>query len=125
MSLPSLAGPNAALRGLAFCRTLRYVYRRFSTVAEVPTKEVPKLTITPLEIAGLPGRAPLVWESTYHNLVSVLKFKGRVMIIDTVEEDARAAGAFDKETLLGFDSETKPSLVPGVTNKTAIIQVRG
>ncbi|KAF4671750.1 hypothetical protein FOL47_001248 [Perkinsus chesapeaki] len=45
------------------------------------------------------------------------------MLIDTKEEDERAAIAFDNETLLGFDSETKPSLVPGVTNKTAIIQV--
>src|SRR5690554_6825846 len=43
-------------------------------------------------------------------------FKGKIHIIDTKEKSNLAISVLEKEKIIGFDTESKPSFVKGVPN---------
>lgn len=59
------------------------------------------------EIAGMPTAA----------------FSGRIITIDTAEETEKAVKALSRETLLGIDTETRPSFRKGVQYEVSLIQL--
>lgn len=50
-------------------------------------------------------------------------FPGTVEIVDTPQKAEEACAYLLEQPMLGFDTETRPSFKPGVTNKTALLQL--
>lgn len=50
-------------------------------------------------------------------------FKGRVFLVDTQQEFKRILPLLRSKTVLGFDTETKPSFKKGIKNKIALMQL--
>jgi ribonuclease D len=50
-------------------------------------------------------------------------FEGEIIVINSKEKIAAAVEILSKESLLGFDTETKPSFKKGVINKVALLQL--
>lgn len=51
------------------------------------------------------------------------EFEGQIEIVQTLEEAHEALRILKKETIIGFDSETKPSFVKGKCNNVCLIQL--
>ncbi len=51
------------------------------------------------------------------------EYKGRIVVIQSVEEVRRAVHALSKSSILGFDSETRPNFKKGKMNKVALLQI--
>lgn len=51
------------------------------------------------------------------------QFEGRIITIDTAEEAERAARALLKESILGLDTETRPSFRKGVHYNVSLLQL--
>ena len=67
-----------------------------------------------------------LFQHTDKNAISQLplyKFSGRIIVIQGQFEAQRAVSALMKETLLGIDTETRPSFRKGRENKVALLQV--
>ena len=52
-----------------------------------------------------------------------VQFEGRIITIDTAEEAERAARALLKESILGLDTETRPSFRKGVHHDVSLLQL--
>lgn len=52
----------------------------------------------------------------------LLRFEGKIHLIDTLEKLREATQVLQKEPMLGFDTETKPTFVKGEYNYTALVQ---
>ncbi len=65
------------------------------------------LSITKEEVAQLP----------------VETFEGRIIVVQTENEVDKAVSYLKKHTLIGFDTETKPTFKKGVINKVALLQL--
>lgn len=50
-------------------------------------------------------------------------FEGEITLIDTPEAAREAVAALEKEAMIGFDTETRPSFKKGATNKVALMQL--
>lgn len=50
-------------------------------------------------------------------------FPGTVTVVDTPEKAAEAVTALERESLVGFDTETKPAFKKGETHPVALMQV--
>lgn len=50
-------------------------------------------------------------------------FEGEINVVDTYEECNKALRLLKKESIIGFDTETKPTFLKGEYNPTAIIQL--
>lgn len=50
-------------------------------------------------------------------------FPGKIVVIQSVEEANRAVEALSKESVVGFDSETRPSFTKGRVNKVSLVQI--
>lgn len=59
------------------------------------------------------------------NHLKVESFEGTIHLVKTHKEVLDAVAALQKETLLGFDTETKPSFVSGVVYPPALLQLVG
>lgn len=59
------------------------------------------------------------------NLLPMQSFRGPVEVIDNDEAAPAAIAALEKETLLGFDTETKPVFKPGISYPPALVQLAG
>lgn len=57
------------------------------------------------------------------NSMPICTFTGQIVVVTTPEELKKSVLELKKETILGFDTETKPSFVKGVTNKVALLQI--
>lgn len=55
----------------------------------------------------------------------IARYTGPVHIVRTAQELERAAHALHRETVLGFDTETKPAFHKGQSNPVSIIQFAG
>jgi len=53
----------------------------------------------------------------------LIVFEGNIHIIDTLEEINEAIARLNKETLLGFDTETRPVFRKGIKHKIALVQL--
>ena len=52
-----------------------------------------------------------------------ITFPGRIVIVDSLDEAERAVMYLKQETIIGFDTETKPAFKKGQTNKIALMQL--
>ena len=50
-------------------------------------------------------------------------FEGRIITIDTVEATDKAIQALSGETVIGIDTETRPSFKKGVQHNVSLIQL--
>jgi ribonuclease D len=50
-------------------------------------------------------------------------FEGEIVVVDSKGKVAEAVEFLSKETVFGFDTETKPSFKKGVMNKVALLQL--
>jgi len=50
-------------------------------------------------------------------------FEGEIVVVDTYDDLDRAVEALSKETVIGFDTETKPAFKKGVINNVALLQL--
>lgn len=53
----------------------------------------------------------------------LLKFEGEIHVVETMDQMYKAFQALNKEKILGFDTETKPTFKKGEYNNTALIQL--
>ena len=53
----------------------------------------------------------------------MVKFEGRIHVVDTAEKAAKAFAELKEEERLGFDTEKKPTFVKGDYNHTALVQL--
>jgi len=67
----------------------------------------PNLAISSLEIARLPP----------------CTFDGRIIIINVLEDEQRIESLFREDTLLGFDTESRPNTAVSPNNEIAVIQL--
>lgn len=56
-------------------------------------------------------------------LLPIDQFNGPVVVIESVEHGHAAINILKNETVLGFDTETKPSFQKGSSNKVALVQL--
>jgi ribonuclease D len=57
------------------------------------------------------------------NLLSVEMLPGHIEVVETEEQLAETLQKLQKETVIGFDTETKPVFAKGKRNKVALLQV--
>lgn len=55
--------------------------------------------------------------------LEAVHFAGRIEVVDTPNALAKACRELSKATIIGFDTETRPSFTAGVTNKVALLQL--
>ena len=55
--------------------------------------------------------------------LEAIHFDGKIDIVDNTEQLERACKVLSTATLIGFDTETRPSFRAGVTNKIALLQL--
>ena len=52
-----------------------------------------------------------------------IRFEGKVQIVDTEQGLIEACNYLSQHSVIGFDTETRPSFTAGVTNKVALLQL--
>ncbi|MBQ5700768.1 MAG: 3'-5' exonuclease domain-containing protein 2 [Alistipes sp.] len=57
--------------------------------------------------------------------LQAVQFEGEIIIVETAEALEQACTHLAAQTILGFDTETRPSFTAGVTNKVALLQLYG
>ena len=55
--------------------------------------------------------------------LEAVHFDGRIEVVETADALAKACKELSKHSLIGFDTETRPSFKAGVTNKVALLQL--
>ena len=55
--------------------------------------------------------------------LEAVHFDGRIEVVETADALARACNQLSKESIIGFDTETRPSFKAGVTNKVSLMQL--
>ncbi len=55
--------------------------------------------------------------------LSAMQFEGRVQVVDSVKDVEAACADLSKYSVIGFDTETRPSFRAGVSNKVALLQL--
>lgn len=55
--------------------------------------------------------------------LQLLQFEGRVFLVDTIQKLKQAIGEIGRPSLLGFDTETKPSFKKGRRYKVSLLQL--
>ena len=55
--------------------------------------------------------------------LEAVHFDGRIEVVESPDTLAKACKELSKHTLIGFDTETRPSFKAGVTNKVALLQL--
>jgi ribonuclease D len=59
------------------------------------------------------------------NDLELTAYQGQIALVRTHEDMLRAISELDKETLLGFDTETRPVFQKGVSYPTSLLQLAG
>lgn len=52
-------------------------------------------------------------------------FEGKIVLVDDISELSSAIAYLKKQTVLGFDTETRPAFKKGTKNKVALLQLAG
>ncbi len=67
-------------------------------------------------------------ESISNDAVTALpavQFDGEIVVVESPQALTEACEHLSKQTIIGFDTETRPSFTAGVTNKVALLQLYG
>lgn len=78
--------------------------------------------MTTTKMPGMKIFSPKIEKSEVSNYPTA-QFAGRIITIDTKEEAERAARALLKESILGLDTETRPSFRKGVHHDVSLLQL--
>ena len=57
--------------------------------------------------------------------LQAVQFDGEIVVVDTPALLEEACGHLAAQSIIGFDTETRPSFTSGVTNKVALLQLYG
>ena len=57
--------------------------------------------------------------------LQAVQFDGEIVVVDTPQALEGECAHLSKQTILGFDTETRPSFTAGVTDKVALLQLYG
>lgn len=57
--------------------------------------------------------------------LDAVQFDGEIVVVDSAAALADACRYLARQSLIGFDTETRPSFTAGVTNKVALLQLFG
>ena len=57
--------------------------------------------------------------------LEAVQFTGEICVVNTPQSLAEACQHLAKQSIIGFDTETRPSFTAGVTNKVALLQLYG
>lgn len=73
------------------------------------------------------GRPGLDYRMTHHeiNALPLISYTGPVMLVSTPEDVPAAVAALAADSILGFDTETRPSFTKGTNYKPALLQLAG
>ncbi len=71
------------------------------------TNELCKVSISKQELSALP----------------VASYTGRIVLVDNEKDALKAINVLSRESILGFDTETKPSFKRGQSNNVALLQL--
>ncbi len=52
-----------------------------------------------------------------------VRFGGEIVVVETVHDLLHACEVLSAQKIIGFDTETRPSFTPGMTNKIALLQL--
>ncbi len=52
-----------------------------------------------------------------------VRFDGEIVVVETVRDLLHACEVLSAQKIIGFDTETRPSFTPGMTNKVALLQL--
>ena len=55
--------------------------------------------------------------------LEAIHFDGRIEVVETIDALAKACRELSRCSVIGFDTETRPSFKAGVTNKVALLQL--
>ncbi len=55
--------------------------------------------------------------------LEAVHFDGRIVVVETTDALTKACKELSRQSLIGFDTETRPSFTAGVTNKVALLQL--
>ena len=55
--------------------------------------------------------------------LEAIHFDGRIVVVETADALAKACKDLSKQSIIGFDTETRPSFQAGVTNNVALLQL--
>lgn len=56
-------------------------------------------------------------------LLPAIEFRGEIRIVDHERDIAEACKYLERQPIIGFDTETRPSFRPGVTHRVALLQL--
>ncbi|MEN8222909.1 MAG: 3'-5' exonuclease [Acidobacteriota bacterium] len=59
----------------------------------------------------------------YINSLPIIRFEGKVQIVNDASTATKIIKKLSKEKMLGFDTESKPSFKPGVSHPISLIQI--
>ncbi len=57
------------------------------------------------------------------NKKPIIQFQGNIVLVDNYEDEKKAFNDLNNTSILGFDTETKPSFKKGKKNKVALLQL--
>lgn len=63
------------------------------------------------------------FSSDYINTLPIVKFEGKVVIVDTKEQEKKVVKLLRKEKYVGFDTESKPAFKKGVSYPISLVQL--
>ena len=55
--------------------------------------------------------------------LEAIHFDGRIVVVETTDALAKACKVLASQSIIGFDTETRPSFKAGVSNKVALLQL--
>ncbi len=55
--------------------------------------------------------------------LEAIRFEGKIEIVDSIEQLEKACSVLSAQSIIGFDTETRPSFKAGVSNKIALMQL--
>jgi ribonuclease D len=58
-------------------------------------------------------------------LLEVVQYDGEIVVVDAAEALNEACHHLARQSIIGFDTETRPSFTAGVSNKVALLQLYG
>ena len=58
-------------------------------------------------------------------LLEVVQYDGEIVVVDAAEALNEACHHLAQQSIIGFDTETRPSFTAGVSNKVALLQLYG
>ncbi len=59
------------------------------------------------------------------SVLEAIQFDGKIVVVETIDAARQACADLAQATIIGFDTETRPSFKAGVTNRVSLLQLYG